>query len=393
MKWTKPDKLELPQGWLLPHYYEAFNALFRIENTLRFLVYVVLKESKKQDWLNSNVVKDDTGNGTIASVSRNRADQQSALGHIAFPISCPLLHLTGGELIKLALSDADWPIFKEYFNAKKQLIQSKLDELTAVRNALAHFRPINEQDVELVKLNAQHILTRAEQMLQSMMTPSVIVPSNTESIWYRRINSLNSPDVSIPMFESPCRCWVHIQVGLRSSLLAIIRPAPFAHYQLTKFDSASLLRAAPALVAHSICAQEHLETRPSTWVLEKATPVPEFWKYLTFVVSRKSLEDKGVDIGQALEDAIGIIAAESKMLKTNPSARGSIVQSGSVTTAPMKDPEMGRLRLEGLLSPVAATDPPEYWGTFGSELGTQHFITETCRFPWMPVDISDDIPF
>jgi hypothetical protein len=39
--------LNIPGEWLLPHYYEALNALFRIENALRVFVYVVLKNQFK----------------------------------------------------------------------------------------------------------------------------------------------------------------------------------------------------------------------------------------------------------------------------------------------------------------------------------------------------------
>ncbi len=52
MKWEDAEKnkdgsVKLPDNWLFLHYYEALTVLFRIENSLRTFVYVVLKDKKK----------------------------------------------------------------------------------------------------------------------------------------------------------------------------------------------------------------------------------------------------------------------------------------------------------------------------------------------------------
>jgi hypothetical protein len=55
MNWQTPEKkkdrsVTLPENWLVLHYYEALTVLFRIENSLRTFVYVVLKDKKKGEW-------------------------------------------------------------------------------------------------------------------------------------------------------------------------------------------------------------------------------------------------------------------------------------------------------------------------------------------------------
>ena len=55
MQWQDPERVDhntvrIPERWLYLHYYEAFNLLFRVENALRLLVYVVLKREHGPKW-------------------------------------------------------------------------------------------------------------------------------------------------------------------------------------------------------------------------------------------------------------------------------------------------------------------------------------------------------
>jgi hypothetical protein len=47
------DAIKVPSRWLHLHYYEALNILFRVENSLRMLVYVALKNQYKNQWVTS----------------------------------------------------------------------------------------------------------------------------------------------------------------------------------------------------------------------------------------------------------------------------------------------------------------------------------------------------
>ncbi len=71
-------------------------------------------------------------------------------GYLGYPINAPVMHLTSGELVRLITSDTFWPLFKDFFLASRQVVTLKLQEVGDVRNALAHFRPVSEGDVEAV---------------------------------------------------------------------------------------------------------------------------------------------------------------------------------------------------------------------------------------------------
>jgi hypothetical protein len=151
MRWSraKVDGLDVvvPDNWLYIHYYDALNTLFRIENALRTFVYVVLKHEHRSRWAEVSLATDEGSRSTIASAAKKRLN---IVGYLGYNVGSPLAHLTSGELIGVILSDVEWPRFANYFPTKKEIVRLKLDEISNVRNALAHFRPIREDDVEVV---------------------------------------------------------------------------------------------------------------------------------------------------------------------------------------------------------------------------------------------------
>ena len=140
---TKKDNMtSIPRSWISIHYYEALNALFRIENSLRVFVYVILKNNMFEKWTEISITSDDKEPSTIKKIANRRTEQAQDFGYLGYLINCPLMYLTSGELIRLITDDNYWPYFNEYFHAKKEIIKSKLDEISVIRNSLAHFRPM-----------------------------------------------------------------------------------------------------------------------------------------------------------------------------------------------------------------------------------------------------------
>ncbi len=190
MNWSKATPLgstestQLPKTWLFIHYYEALTALFRVENALRMFVYVVLKDQHKGKWVDLQISSDDGTDTTIGAIAKRRLAQDERFGYLGYRISSPLMHLTTGELIKIIFADSYWPKFSEYFPASKEIARTKLDEIGNIRNALAHFRPIKSDDVEVVKQNANQVLSRIEDVLARILSISAIVPTNTKDAWY-----------------------------------------------------------------------------------------------------------------------------------------------------------------------------------------------------------------
>jgi len=64
--------VQIPANWLFLHYYEALSVLFKVENALRTLVYVVLKNHRGSDWVNTNVATDEAEQTTVGALAKKR---------------------------------------------------------------------------------------------------------------------------------------------------------------------------------------------------------------------------------------------------------------------------------------------------------------------------------
>lgn len=169
---TKDDgTVTIPERWLHLHYYEALNILFRMENALRVFVYVVLKNRFREKWPDTALQGTDEENSTVAAVAAKRIAQAKSFGYLGYANS--------GELTRIITSETYWELFKPYFKGKKEIKKTKLDEIGTVRNALAHFRPIKYDDIELIKQNVKHAFFGIEQYLAEMIRVDRVVPTNT----------------------------------------------------------------------------------------------------------------------------------------------------------------------------------------------------------------------
>lgn len=156
MDWEKTvqkegNLVEIPENWLLIHYYEVLTTLFRIENALRVFVFLILKNELKEKWSGLSVTSDDSQEGTIETIAKKRINQAKDFGYLGYFVNCPIMYLTTGELIRLITAESYWKYFAKYFLGSKTIMKNKLDEIVNVRNSIAHFRPIKQGDVELIK--------------------------------------------------------------------------------------------------------------------------------------------------------------------------------------------------------------------------------------------------
>ena len=134
------------------------NVLFRLENSLRVFVYIVLKNQLFGKWADISITSDDLESGTVKLIARRRLNQARNFRYLGYVISCPIMYLTSGEPIRLVMADPYWLYFKQYFRGSKDIIRNKLDEIGTIRNPLAHLRPIKLDDVEVIKQNAPSTL-------------------------------------------------------------------------------------------------------------------------------------------------------------------------------------------------------------------------------------------
>jgi hypothetical protein len=215
MNWKSPNnigenKYDLPGNWLKIEYFEALNILFRVENSLRVFVYIILKNEFKEKWCELSITSDDEEKSTINAIAKKRIAQDKNYAYLGYVLKSQLLHLTSGELIRIITSESYWKFFKNYFLDTKEIIKNKLDEIGNVRNSLAHFRPIKKGDIELIKQNSNHTLSEIEKTIKDFISCPDIVPTNTEDNWYKELITIGTKECKVSFKQSKKEEWIKL---------------------------------------------------------------------------------------------------------------------------------------------------------------------------------------
>lgn len=395
MEWQKSEILEkgeavkIPDKWLFLHYYEALTVLFRIENALRIFVYIVLKNEKGEDWFNLEITSDDASQTTIGALAKKRIAQDESFGYLGFQINSPLMYLTSGELVRLLTSDPYWSHFRPYFRASKQVVTLKLQEIGNIRNTLAHFRPLKEDDVEVVKQNAKQVLSKVESTIVGAVNCIERVPTNTKENWYEELKTLGTPNCQLNFNQSPEREWIRLKMQYNCAILSRwpAKPGNFVRYQCLNIDTAMVLRKCDSLRKNLSFLTEEV---PLSFPEDLSAFSPH--KDLNFTFSNKVLSQNYKDIKKDLEMLLGIISSETDLIKEDHLARGEIVRAQFINGQKGENVNYYTMDTGDLQCPVRAADPPEYWGQ--AKFWAKDFISDITEFPWMPVAIGSEwIPF
>ena len=273
MKWKKAEKkdentFKIPERWVWLHYYEAFNLLFRIENALRVFVYIVLKNEFKDKWVDVQVMSEDANEGTIGSIARKRMSQSKSFGYLGESVSCPIMHLTSGELTRL-ITDTQWKHFKDHFSGSRDIMRNKLDEIAAIRNSLAHFRPIKVEDLEVLSQNSRHVLVGIEDLFAQVLQQNDIVPTNTESRWYRELRTLGTEEVKLSFHQSIDEKWLRILLTYDCPVANYVDKGWGMEYYVLSLSSSAIISLYQAIRDNII----HLYQTSTIWhYLRKTSP-------------------------------------------------------------------------------------------------------------------------
>lgn len=304
MDWKQYENIEkgisIPPNWLFPYYYEALTLLFRIENALRMLVFMELKSTKGSQWLGVQIATADGEQLSIDKVAKKRRANDDTFGYLGHRTRSPLMYLTGGELVGLILSDGLWPNFKKYFSAGKQVVDLKLREIGTIRNILAHFRPISQDDVEVVKQNANQILADVESAIQRARCTDR-VPSNYPDQWYSELKFLGTERTTLRFSECRGGEWVSIHLFFKSAVLTDISPNPQYSFPIhvLNLNTPAILQSIPKLKEYVTFVNETIRSESMD---ENLTP--NIWKECTFVFARSMMEKKYPEIKDALEELL-----------------------------------------------------------------------------------------
>ncbi|MCK4307822.1 hypothetical protein KAW50_06330 [candidate division WOR-3 bacterium] len=398
MKWEKAvikeDKsIEIPVGWLDLHYYEALTILFRIENALRVFVFSVLKNEFQEKWCESIVSDDSDSGGTVESIAKKRIHQAKSFGYLGYSTTCPIMYLTSGELTRLITSEAYWKYFNEYFSGSKDIIKNKLDEIGNIRNSLSHFRPIKQDDVDLVKQNARHVLIVIEKCLLEMMTCKNVVPTNTTESWYKELNTVGTDNCTLSFFQSNDEQWIKINIKYNCPIISKSRLwSHHISYRVLNIISSNILTKYPLLASLLIYLSE---SNPSSYIEIKEDYSTDFRKNISLVFSKRILSKNYRKVKTQIAKLLEKISEETDLITQDNLARGEIVELIN-TDANFRKTEKENgywwIGSADFLCDIREDDPPEYWGDF--YLSTRDFVAGTNKYPWMPTTISKtEFPF
>ncbi|EQB63114.1 MAG: hypothetical protein RBG1_1C00001G0693 [candidate division Zixibacteria bacterium RBG-1] len=387
MEWEKVvDKgdnvFDIPYSWLSLHYYEALTVLFKIENGLRIFVYTILKNELLEKWAELSITSDDADKGTIKSIAEKRINQAKGFGYLGYTVTSPLMLLTSGELIRLITSDSYWKYFNKYFKGRKEIIKNKLEEIGQIRNSLAHFRPISTGDVEVVKQNANQVLTVIETCISEMVNCRNIVPTNTGEDWYTEIRGLDTDNCTLSFSQSVDEQWVKINIQYKCPC---IKTKMWGNYSMLSsvlnIKSPAILKEFPKLCNLIIFLSESVSSDMGEGL------VLDIRKEVQVVLSRQVLNDHYIEIKNQIKEVLLTISQQTQLITQDNLAKGKIVEVGSATATRGKSGEYEdwHISTDSLALPVKEDDPPEYWGNFS--LLSMHFISGTDKYPWMPVAV------
>jgi hypothetical protein len=380
----KSTTYEVPNRWLHIHYYEALNLLFRAENALRIFVYTILKNTYLDKWVDTQIETTEGQQSSILAIAKKRIKQAQDFGYLGYEISSPLMHLNSGELVRLITSEEYWKHFARYFKGRKEIIRNKLDEIGSIRNSLAHFRPIKEDDVDIIKQNAKHALVAVEACLAEMTSPLTIVPTNTPDAWYKKISTLGGKNIGIELFQSTSTEWIRIQLNYKSHLINVSRYGDdWLSYQILNLKTPNIIGLYPVIAKYITYVSEFI---PYTTMPED--PPPDFQKTLSFVFFKQILDSNLDEIVESIQALLQKVATEEELVISDHLARGELIEPVTVSAWLKKDVEQPNwdIRTYTMYYPFKEDHPAEYWGDLG--LYYRDFIAGTTKYPWMPSDIS-----
>jgi hypothetical protein len=377
------DTYSIPTNWIYIHYFEALNLLFRVENALRMFVYVILKNTYKNKWLDQQV-NESSAEKTIRLIADARSKQARCFGYLCHQVNCPILHLTTGELVRMIASEKYWVLFEKYFPGKKEIISNKMEEITTIRNSLAHFRPIKIDDIEVLKQNTKQIFSRIGVFLEEIVNIDNPVASNTTDKWYSELLTIGKSNCCFSLHEDKRREWINIR--MRYSL-----PQVQSHswnekrsfsFTLLNLETPNILIASTFIHENCIYIKERI-----SYPKMQGEQI-QISKLVDIVFSKKCVEENHEEIKKELEKIVLALDGDEELIREDISARGLLLSRIKLLATYTIQENRGswKYNSEQAWVKLEETHPPEYWGNLNMLWG--NFPTDTEEYPWMPTKVS-----
>jgi hypothetical protein len=378
----QPDgSVIIPPQWLHIHYYEAFNILFRFENALRLFVYVVLKKNLKDQWMNVSL----SAESTIKSEAKKRKTQANDYAYLGDDIDSPMLYLDSGHLIHLITSDASWKYFAGFFRAKKEIVKSKLQEIGGVRNALAHFRPLNLDDIELVKVNIRNLFLGINECFSNILNVNVLVPSNLSMDWFKKLKDIRNEYFSIEAYSSSDSQWIRLELVYKIPIFEE-KLITQEYFELRVGDVRTMQLLSEYSSIKKMCIFINEEPLVSNFLNPR-----ENTKKISMIFCKKTIESEFSLIISDLLVIASKVESETLLLKNDSRARGDLIESkvaqAMLQSSAFINSQFWHVNLDKLKTLDEKNVAVEYWGVRNSQI-PYDLITSTSSYPWMKSSIS-----
>jgi hypothetical protein len=346
----------------------------------------VLKNKYFEKW-HSTAIPDEEGGtaSSIQTIAKQRVHQARSFGYLGYPVSCPVMYLSIGELIRLITLEADsgWKCFGRYFEGSREVIKNKLEEIAHVRNALAHFRPIKSTDVQVIKQNSLHLFTEIEGYLDGLLSSFTRTPTNTVEDWYTTISKMSSKEIEITCWQSEDETWIRLSLAFSATITQqTFYPPHTGFISVTNLRTSNLLTFKNLAKFITYVAEQYarIEVGEGNAVTAR--------KAISLTFEKVALVSHLSEIVTDLEELLRVVTKETELVVEDNLARGRFVELERVWATGKEDGATVKWDFGSntLNVPVKKDDAPEYWGQIDLFAGS--FVSERHRYPWIPVTIS-----
>ncbi len=303
------QQVGIPREWVFLRYYAAYNMLFRVENSLRMFVYLVLKRQHRDKWASMLIYEGEGSKITIKEYSDQRSAQAKRLGYLNQPVTCPLLFLGTGELVRLITSESNWKYFRRHFQADRPALEHKFREIVEIRNAVAHFRAIAKENLDDLKRNIDQLFPGIEDLLQNALIQELPVSDGGDTTWWNDAIECQTTGVPPEVCASKDGKWIRVTLRHKCRALDCDETTNGMQYQVVNIRSSIIVEKYPLIRKHLAYACESVEsTEPDS---EK---MMVFGKLINLVFPREALDKDWDEIHQSLKQVADSISAETEAL-------------------------------------------------------------------------------
>ncbi|HOX41518.1 MAG TPA: hypothetical protein PK263_04970 [bacterium] len=375
------ERLHIPVDWVPVQYYDAYNILFRIENTLRLLLFVVLKSHYRDEWENIQIA-DEVNPGTIRALAKIRREAAQDFGHLGSPSNNPLLFLNGGEIVRLITSEKYWQYFQECFPANRKNTQLKLFEILSIRNDMAHFRAINREHLVTLKNNINQVLKKAGDYLAGVVCYGLIgQPTSITQEWSADLERMSQGNVHLTIFPGS-EGWLTIKLYYRQPITTITELSNSDKLVMFKrLESLSILEHYKGITNNIVSMQETVEAE-----MDEDDHL-YFDDYidaeLMFTAHVRTINKHAEEFVSEVKRLVANILSEES--GKNATGEKTVLSVGTILWSDGLNSLWNDIAKKAIESRF-----PEYWGDyFGKKAYVpENFIMRTRYFPWFAKTIT-----